>query len=396
MTIYDPRNETMNRDLLGQFQLERLQALLARLRRSVRRYRERLGDIRVESLKDISKLPFTSAREDLLDAFPYGMFALPLREVIRLQSSAGPGGRRIILGQSANDLDYWGRLAARQLAAASVTSHDIVHMSFGESLIGHAYGCMLGAERIEATIMPEDTRHTEYQLETLRNCRATVLITTPTHAGDLIDLLRSEREDPQSLQLRTVILTRPVSAERREEIENGLFARVSCDFGIQEIMDPGFCVECEHRNLHVNEDYFLVEEDQGELIVTTLRQEATPLLRYRTGTRCTLERRSCKCGRTGVILIPGGRLDDRFYVNEISVYPQQIAHVLEKTSAAGLPYRFEQSDRALLLFIEMSQSFFADRMSALQNPCAEIRAEFMARLGIPVTVTFTDPGSCSK
>lgn len=390
MTIFDPANEALRPDLREQVQLERLQALLARVRRNVRRYREQLGDLRLESLADVERLPFTSP-EDLVHAFPYGMFALPLREVIRLHSAVGPGGRQLVVGHTRNDLGHWARLAARQLVAAGVNSSDVIQICFGGGFFGQSLGCLLGAELIEASVIPEDTFHMEYQLEVLRNYRANVLITTPTNAQDLVEMLGTRGIDPQSLHLKTLILTRPVTAEQRDRLHTGLFADVRCNFGVSEILNPGLCVECEKGHLHVNEDHFLVEIVDGELVVTTLTREAMPLLRYRSRVSATIERRKCACGRTGVIVTPGPRLDGRLRVNEMPLYEPQIAEVLAKTKAAGQPFTVEISERSLSVAVEISEQFFGDQMRVLADLREEIQAEFLSRLGIHVEVRYSAP-----
>ena len=390
MTIFDRTTETMRPDLLEQVQLERLQALIARLRRNVRRYRELLGETRIESLVELEALPLTSAK-DLLDAFPYGMFALPLREVIRLHSTVGPGGKQLVFGHTRNDLGHWANLAARQLVAAGITSNDVLQICFGAGLFGQSLGYMLGAELIEASVIPEDTSHIDYQLEVLQSYRTTVLITTPTNALDLGRLLEKRNIDSQSLHLRTLLLTRPVDAVQREELETGLFAQVRCNLGIPEIMDPGFCVECENGCLHVNEDHFLVEIQEGELVVTTLCREAMPLLRYRTGLACVVEKRKCACGRTGTRLAPGERLDGRLRISEMPIYESQVAHVLSQTKAVGQPFQLDISEQRVSVAIEISEEFFGDQMRVLADLRREIQTEFLTRLGIHAEVRYSAP-----
>jgi phenylacetate-CoA ligase len=387
MTVFEPKSETLRQDLLEQVQLERLQALLARLRRNVRRYREQLGEARVSSLAEVRQLPFTTP-EDLTEAFPYGMFALPLREVKRLHSTVGPAGKPLVLGYTANDLRHWGRLAARQLVSAGVTPNDVVQIGFDAGVFEQSFGYLTAAEQIGAPVVPQDPDHIEYQLEVLRNYRTTVLVTTPANALELVSLLAARRIDPQSLHLRNVLLSRPIDARLKNEIGVGLFAGVRCTFGIPEMMDPGLCVECEYGHLHANEDHFYIETDNGELVVTTLCREAMPLLRYRTRLACSALRQECPCGRTGIVLTPGARLDGRLLVNETPVYEAQIAQVLAKTRAAGQPFRLQISERGVDVDIAVSQQCFGDEMRVLANLRIDIEAEFMARLGIQAKVHF--------
>ena len=395
MNILDRNYETMAADELAHFQLERLQALLARLKRNVRRYRELIGDKRVESLADLACLPVTTP-EDLVAAFPFGVFALPLREVVRLHSTVGPEGRQILIGHTRGDLRHWGRLIARQLSAAGVTAHDILQVCFQGGISGKPLGYLLGAEMIEASVISEDHFHIGYQLAMLQNCRATVLVTTPTDARELMELLGKRRVDPPSLNLRVVLLSRPVSAAEREEIAAGLSAKVWSSFGIDEILDPGLCVECAEGRYHVNEDQFLVEERDGELLVTTLCREAMPLLRYRTRTACEIRREPCACGRTGAVLRPGERLDGRLRVNERPLYPAQIAGVLAQTPAAGFPFRLDITERRVLVSLEIIPGVFVDTVGALADMKREIQSEFLARLGIDVKVRYVEPAASSR
>ena len=390
MKIFDRKYETMARPELAQLQLERLQALIARLRRNVRRCRETLGDFQLKSLADVEKIPFTEP-DDLVKAFPYGMFALPLREVIRLHSAVGPEGRQLVIGHTRNDLTQWGKLVARQLAAANVADHDVIQICLESGIFTGALGYTLGAEMIEASVIPEDPFHIEYQLAMLQNYRVTVLITTPSNARELVDLLEARKLDSQALNLLTVLLSRPVPPAEREALHAGLFAQIRCGFGISEILDPGLCVECAEGCLHVNEDHFFVEEHQGELVVTTLCREAMPLLRYRTRVGCELRRDKCDCGRTGAILVPGKRLDGRLRVNERPLYASQVQEVLTRTRAKGLPFRLEITERGVVITLPVTPSLFSDTMRVLVDLQQHIESEVLARLGIPAEVRYTSP-----
>lgn len=388
MNIFDRRYETMPRAELEQLQLERLQALLARLRRNVRRYRERLADLQVESLEDLPRLPFTTP-ESLADAFPYGLFAFPLREIIRLHSAVGPEGRPIVIGHTRNDLTQWSRLAARQLAAAGITANDIIQISLGRAAA--AAGYLLGAELIEASVIAEDPLHLDYQLALLQNYRPTVLITTPTHALDFARCLEQRRIDPQSLHLRSVLLSRNVNQQIRQQVASGLFASVHCSFGLGELLDPGLCLECEAGHFHLNEDQFLPEICEGELVITTLAREALPLLRYRTRLAAGLRREKCSCGRTGVLVDPGHRLDRQFRFREIPFYEAQIAQVLAQTRAAGQRFEVQLTETQLTVAIEISQDLFANTLTSAENPRRQIELELLARLGLEAEVRFVEP-----
>ncbi len=390
MSIFDRRYEMMPRAELEQLQLERLQALLVRLKRNVRRYREKLADVRVDSLQDLARLPFTTP-EDMVASFPYGMFAFPLREVIRLHSTVGPQGKPLVIGHTRNDLAQWGRLVARQLAANGVTANDVIQIGLGGTARAGASGYALGAELIEASVIAEDPRHIDYQLAMLRNYWPTILITTPANALELARAMERQRTDPQSLHLRTVLLSRPVPKETRDQLSAGLFAAVQCNFGIGELLDPGLCVECEQGRFHVHEDHFFVEVCDGELVITTLLREALPLLRYRTRVTAELRREKCACGRTGALLQPGPRLDRQLRVNEITFYEGQIAEVLAQTRSSGHRFHLEVVEPRLRVAVEMSEHLFANTISAAETPQREIESEILARLGIEAEVRFVEP-----
>jgi phenylacetate-CoA ligase len=390
MNIFDPRNETMPREELEQFQLERLQALMARLRRTVPRYKELIAHEQVQTLSDLHNLPPTSPT-DLAAAFPYGMFALPLREVIRLHSAMGPDGMQLVVGHTRNDLTHWTRLTARQLVAVGGTAHDVVQIGFGAGTVAQTLGYMLGAEFIEASVIPQDAYHTEYQLAMMQSYRANVLVTTPTEARELAAVLDARGIDPKSLQLRTLLLSRPVPPAEKEELEAGLLADVRCNFGVPEVLDPGFCVECPEGRFHANEDHFLVETADGELLVTTLTREAMPLLRYRTRIRCEIEHLQCSCGRTGAVLRPAERLDGQLRVNEMPLYRNQIEALLALTRAAGEPFLLDISDDRVTVSIKVTSRLFPDTIRELENLKSEIRSEFFTRLGIRAEVAFLAP-----
>lgn len=390
MSVLDPKYETPRPEELRQLQLERLQALLVRLKRNVRRYRELVGEARVESLADLGQLPVTQP-EDLANSFPYGMFALPLREVIRLHSALGPEGRQLITGHTQNDIKHWGRLVGRQLVAAGVTANDVIQINLGNGSSSSFSGYVFGAQTIEASVIAEDPFHIDYQLAMLQSYRPTVLVTTPTNARAIAKLLEQRRIDPQSLHLRSVLLSRPIPDLERHELQAGLFARVQCNFGIPAILDPGLCVQCPEGRFHLNEDQFLAEVQDGELLITTLAREATPLLRYATRIACELHRGKCKCGRTTATLIPGRRLDQQILINEMPLYETQLREVLAHTAAAGHPVELEITDRRVIISLSVTERHFDDLIGTLESVQLEVESEVFARLGIEAVVRWVSP-----
>jgi phenylacetate-CoA ligase len=303
---------------------------------------------------------------------------------------------QLVVGHTPNDLRHWARLAARQLVAAGGPAHDVIQVSFGGSPFNQALGYLLGAEVIEASVIPQDAHHVDYQLAMMQSYRPSILITTPTQALDLLQLTRQRKLDPQGLQLRTILLTRPVPPAIREELKAGLFADVHCSFGIAEVLDPGICIECTEGHLHIQEDEFIAETDNGELLLTTLTREAMPLVRYRTQLRAELQDTPCPCGRTGRILVPGERLDGRLRVNEMPLYRSQIETVLQHTRLAGHPFNLTISDRKIDISIQVTRDLFPDTVREMEDLKSEITSECFTRLGIPARISYVAPGRAPR
>lgn len=390
MSVFDRRHELMPRPELEQLQLERLQTLLVRLTRNVRRYREQLADTQVRSLEDLARLPF-STPEEMEYSFPYGMFALPLRRVVRVNSAMGPGGHRLVVAHTRNDIVQWERLVARQLVASGLTAKDVVQISLGGSAQRGESGYAMGAELIEASVITEEPSHVGVQISMLQTYRPTTLITTPTNALELARALEAKNIDSQSIHLRTVLLTRPVDKATKEQLASLLLVDVQSNFGIDQILDPGFCVECEEGHFHVNEDHFFVEIQDGELVVTTLCREAMPLLRYRTRLACQIVREKCGCGRTGAILIPGEPMDGRLRIGETYLYEPQIAETLSRSRAAGHSFTFEVTEHRLIVSVEVSTRLLSDMMWQMVDWRREIEEQFLVELGVKAEVCFVSP-----
>lgn len=390
MKCFDKHYEMMERSELEQFQIERLQALLVRLRRNLQDHNRALEGVQVESLDDLKSLPILSPSK-LAEHAPYGMFALPLREVIRLQSAIGPEGHHLVIGHTRNDLLNWSRLVARQMVAAGITAEDVIQICFSGGAFEKSLGALLGAEMIEASVIPQEPFHIDDQLTMLRNYRATVIITTPTNAIELAELLAEKQIDPKSLQIKTILLSRPASDEERSKIENGLLAQVFCAFGVGEVLDPGICVQCEHGRFHINEDQFIAETVDGELILTTLCREAVPLLRYQTRITAEIEQQECPCGRTGATLKPGKRLDERVLINETPVYEKQIRDAIISTLGKDHPFHIEITGRRVVIRLVITQSFFSDQMRKLTEIKEHLESELLSHLGIEAEIAYVNP-----
>jgi phenylacetate-CoA ligase len=419
MAIRDSDYETLKRDELQQLQLERLQVTINRAYRNVAFYRDLLDDAGIApedmtSLEDLSKIPFTT-KESLIQNQPYDMFALPLREVVRLQSSSGTTQEPIVVGYSKNDIEHWTELVARVLMAGGVTRDDVVQISFDYGLFTGALGFHYGAEKIGATVIPCSRLSAEKQIAIMRNYRTTVLVCTPTFALHIVKVIDEQGVSPAELSLRVGLLgAEPWSEAVREDIERRLHITALDNYGLSEIIGPGVSVECKEKNgLHIFEDHFIPEVidpetgerlpdgESGELVLTTITKEAFPMIRYRTGDLTSLDHSACPCGRTLVRMSRvAGRTDDIVIIQGVKVLPSRIEQIL--TEIEGTEPHFRLSvDRSgaldeLEVSVEVSPEIFFDevkRMSALQK---EIQKRLEEALGFFVRVKLVEPMSIRK
>jgi len=419
MAIRDRDYETLQRDQLQQLQLERLQATLNRVYRNVAFYRNLLDEAGlapedITSLADLSRIPFTT-RESLLQNQPYGMFALPLREVVRLQSSSGTTREPIVVGYTKNDVEHWTELVARVLTAGGVTKDDVVQISFDYGLFTGALGFHYGAERIGATVIPCSRIGVEKQIAIMRNYRTTVLVCTPTFALHMAGAMSKQGVSPAELSLRVGLLgAEPWSEAVRKEIENGLHITALDNYGLSEIIGPGVSVECEEKNgLHIFEDHFipeiiepetgqvLADGKMGELVLTTVTKEAFPMVRYRTGDLTSLDHSTCRCGRTLVRMSRvTGRTDDMMVIQGVNVFPSQIEQILTEVEGTQPHYRL-RVDRSgaldeLEVWVEVSDQIFFDEMKKLRALQEEIQKRLEEALGFFVRVRLVEPMSIQK
>ncbi len=356
--------ETMSRDELEQLQLERLEVTLNRAQRSVPFYRRRLAEAGVDadgvrSLADLRRLPLTE-KHDLRDNHPYGMFAVPLRDVVRIHASSGTTGLATAVGYTRNDLRTWSELVARVLVMGGVGKDDVVQVAFDYGLFTGAFGFHQGAERLGASVIPVSAASARRQVSILKDYRSTALVCTPSHALALADAARESGLRPGDLSLRFGLFgAEPWSESMRTELQAGLKLVATDNYGLSEVGGPGLAGEClERRGLHVAEDHFLVEVVDpetlgpvpdgtvGELVVTTLTREAMPILRFRTRDLASITRTPCACGRTlSRISRVKGRTDDLLIVKGARVFPSEIEAVLLEVEGTSPHYEIELSRR---------------------------------------------------
>jgi phenylacetate-CoA ligase len=355
--IRDPV-EALDRTSLGRLQIERLRIGIDRLSRRVPFYRERLrkADVMpdgIRSIDDLSRLPFTT-KQDLRDSYPYGLLAVPLKDVVRVHASSGTTGKPTVVAYTRNDVDLWSELMARSFAMAGVTDEDIVHNAYGYGLFTGGLGFHYGAERLGATVIPVSGGNTKRQLMIMRDFGSTVMCCTPSYALLLAEIGEEDHMDLRSLPLKVGMFgAEPWSEAIRAEIESRLNIVALNVYGLSEVIGPGVAMECpEKRGMHIFEDHFLAEivdpetgapmpdGAMGELILTCVTKEALPLIRYRTRDRTRLLREACPCGRTTARMERLlGRTDDMIIVRGVNVFPSQIETVLLQIDGVAPHYQ---------------------------------------------------------
>ncbi|HKI50772.1 MAG TPA: phenylacetate--CoA ligase [Geothermobacteraceae bacterium] len=417
--IWDPVNECLDRQELEALQLERLRSTVRRVFDKVPCYQDKFsllglqaGDIR--SLSDLAKLPFTT-KEDLRLNYPYGMFAVPLKEVVRIHSSSGTTGKPTVVGYSRRDLQTWTDIVARFMTAAGVTEEDIVHIAFGYGLFTGAFGLHYGAERIGASVIPMSSGNTEKQLMIMQDYRSTALVCTPSYALTMADKLARQGTDPASLALRIGLFgAEPWSEEMRREIESRMQIIATDNYGLSELMGPGVAGECLYRcGMHIWEDHFipeiidpetgevLPEGSIGELVLTSISKEAFPMLRFRTRDITRLNYSKCDCGRTHVRMQKTmGRTDDMLIIKGVNVFPSQIEEVLFQVEGCEPHYqlvieRVGNMD-VLGVQVEVNEKIFFDEMKKQRAFVDRVEKRLASILGVGAKVKLVEPTSMPR
>ncbi len=419
MEIWDREHECMPREKLAQLQIERLQATLHRAYKNVTCYRNKfnaqgIDPDEIQSLGDLAKLPFTT-KEDLRLNYPYGMFAVPLREVVRIHSSSGTTGKPTVVGYTKNDIKTWSNLVARLLTAAGVTHDDVVQIAFGYGMFTGAFGLHYGAETIGASVIPMGGGNTEKQIMIMQDYRSTALVCTPSYAITLADRIVQMGIDPKSLSLKTGLFGgEPWSEAMRVEIENRLGISATDNYGLSEVIGPGVAGECPHKcGMHIFEDAFLPEiidpetgqvlppGSVGELVITTLNKEAFPMIRYRTRDMTSLDYSPCACGRTMVRMKKTmGRSDDMLIIKGVNVFPSQIEEVLVAIEGCEPHYQLIVDRKGALdvleIQIEVTENIFFDEMKMQRAFLEKIQKRVESVIGVGVTVKLVEPQSIPR
>jgi len=420
MPIWEPEKERMSRDDLRQTQLERLQATLNRVYRNVSFYRRRFKqiDFRPEDdftdICDIERLPFTTG-QDISESYPYEMFAVPLREVVRVHASSGSSTNPRVVGYTRQDLNTWADLVARILSAAGVVQDDVIQITFGYGLLTGGLGIHYGAERIGASVLPTSVGRTERQIKIMQDFRTTVLVCTPSYALVIADRMDSIGLSAKKLSLKYCICAgEPWTEQMRREIEGRLFVKVTDNYGITEALGPGIAGECLHQcGMHIQEDHFLAEVIdpksgtvlgpgmKGELVLTTLTKEAFPVIRFRTGDICSIADEPCECGRTtrriSRIL---ERCDDVVVVKGINIIPERIGDILQEIRGERPVFQLvlvrEGPRDQLEIWVEVTEQLFFDKMRE-QRTLVDLMSRKIANfIGITPKIKLVEKGSLRR
>ena len=410
--------ETMPVEDIKELQKERLIKTVNHVYKNVSYYRDMMDEVGVKpedvkELKDLVKLPFT-CKQDLRDTYPFGLFAVPLEDVVRLHASSGTTGKQIVVGYTKADLEVWDNIVARQLCAIGATKSDKVHVSYGYGLFTGGLGLHGGSQKLGAVTIPVSSGNTARQITIMQDFGSNILCCTPSYAMFMGETIEQMGIDSKDLPLRAGIFgAEPWTQEMREKIEKSLNIKAYDVYGLTEIMGPGVAYECSEQNgMHVNEDHFIIEvinpdtgevlgEDQeGELVFSCITKEAFPLLRYRTRDIGVITRKKCSCGRTFVKMSkPRGRTDDMLIIRGVNVFPSQIETVLLKMGYSPnyqlVVDRVNNLD-TLEVKVEMTENMFHDTVTKVSGNERAISEELKSLLGIAAKVTLVEPGSIER
>ena len=417
--LWEPAAETLPTQQLGELQMERLRAMLQDACDSVPFYRKKLdeagvrpGDVSCHG--DLADLPFTT-KTDLRDHYPFGMFARPRDQIVRVHASSGTTGNPTTVGYTRADIATWGDLIARTLAAGGVTPGDLLQNAYGYGLFTGGLGLHFGAELLGCTVVPISGGNTERQLKIMRDFGATALSCTPSYAMYLADAARDRGLRPQDLPIRVGFHgAEPWTNELRVQIEAGLGIDALDIYGLSEMGGPGVTFECLCKaGMHINEDHYIAEiidpetlrplpeGEVGELVFTTLSREAQPLVRYRTRDLCSLSSDSCACGRTSARMSkPIGRSDDMLIIRGVNVFPSQIEEVLMSIPEIEPHYQIVVDRKGYLdvieVWVEVGEDIFAETMGDRERFQRKVQAQVYNVLNIQAAVKLKEPKTIQR
>ncbi|WP_414469407.1 phenylacetate--CoA ligase family protein [Methanobacterium sp. ACI-7] len=412
--IWNEEAECMSQERKEKLQLERLQKVVKRAYENVAFYRKRFKENNIKpedikTLKDIEKLPLTT-KDDLREAYPFGMFAVPRKEIVEVHTSSGTTGKPTVSGYTKKDLEIWSEVMARGLTMFGADEDDVIQNTHGYGLFTGGFGVHYGAQKIGATVIPISTGQTKRQIEIMKDFGTSIMIVTPSYGLYLAEVAEEEGLDTEELNLKAVGFGAEMwTNEMRHEIEKRFNAPAFNIYGLTEIMGPGVALECDQQEgLHVNEDHFYPEiidsetletkEDgeKGELVLTTLTRHGMPIIRFRTKDITALRRGKCDCGRTLVKMDRiTGRTDDMLKVRGVAVFPSQIEKALLKIDEVEPHYQIivtrPQHLDVMEIQVEASPKLFSDEIKELVGIKKKIENYIHSEIGLRVNVTLVEP-----
>lgn len=414
------KEECLSRDEMHHLQSTRLIKAIERVYKNVPFYKDKMDKIGIapediKGVEDLPKLPFTT-KQDLRDCYPYGLFAVPMKQVVRVHASSGTTGQPTVVGYTKGDLDIWSDCIARFYTAMGVTDEDIIQNALGYGFFTGGLGFHYGGEKIGATVVPISTGNTKKQIQIMQDFKSTVLIATPSYALYMAETMKAMGINPRSIGIKAAPLgAEPWSFEMREKIEEEWGMRAHDSYGLSEIMGPGVAFECQQQqHLHINEDHFIPEivdtktlrplplGEKGELVFTCVTKEALPLIRYRTKDISSLVDSPCACGRNTIRMTKcDGRSDDMLIIRGVNVFPSQIESVLLKLGETA-PHYLLIVDRqnnldSLEVWVEGKENItFVDGMKYMKQIERRITEEIKSVLGLQAKVKLVEPKTIER
>jgi len=414
MDIWNRHIECMDRDELKRIQSERIVETVERVYFNVPYYRHKMqeagiGPEKVKSIDDLWKLPFTT-KQDLRDNYPFGLFAVPMTEIVRIHGSSGTTGKPTVVGYTRDDIAIWSEVMARTLTCAGANRNDFIQIAYGYGLFTGGLGLHYGGEKIGASVIPISGGNTRRQIQIMHDFGSTVIACTPSYALYLAEAMIESGISRDEFKLKAGVFgAEPWTENMRREIEDKLKIKAIDIYGLSEVMGPGVASEClVQEGLHISEDHFypeiidpetlevLPEGSMGELVFTTLTKEGLPLIRYRTRDLTRLNYGRCKCGRSMVRMDKCiGRSDDMLIIRGVNLFPSQIVSVLLEMSGIKPHYqlivdRVNNLD-TLELKVEVDEDFFLDKISQLETLRMKLQDNLQSSLGLGIKVTLVEP-----
>ncbi|MCW2278919.1 phenylacetate--CoA ligase family protein [Heliophilum fasciatum] len=411
--------ETLPREQIKQLQLQRLQQTVERVYHNVPAYRQKMQERHltpqdIRSLEDLRRLPFTT-KQDLRDAYPYGLFAAPMKDIVRVHASSGTTGNATVVGYTRSDLNHWSELMARTLTIAGASPESVIQIAYGYGLFTGGLGVHYGAEKVGATVVPISGGNTKRQIKLMQDFGTTILACTPSYALFLAETIQEMQIPREQLQLKAGVFgAEPWTEEMRKELEYRLQIMAIDIYGLSEVMGPGVSTDCHVRQgLHIFEDHFIPEiidpiteeplppGEPGELVFTSLTKEGFPVIRYRTRDISVLDDTPCACGRTHVRMSKiRGRTDDMVIIRGVNVFPSQIESVLLQLGLTE-PHYLLVIDRVgtmdtLEVRVEVSEKMFSDKVANLEQVERTIQRELESLLGVSSRVRLVEPKSIER